>query len=558
MLPSKKIRIGLKLQFAIGAVVFITFIVFSFTSFFIATYRQVLEQKLQEKGIALTQTISQNSQSEYFLWIKNDEKLNGILRGVVGEDDVLPSTVKGQYKELQESGDKDVIYGAFFDEDKKLVTKRTLGGFSVSPARVAKYLNTDHIRTNIIKEKGKKLMLISIPVTYVKEVSSDEELIFEDVIAPAEIGTKSIIGYAVTVLSFNNINEALINIKKYVAIFLSIIAGISMIMISFMVGIALNPINRLLVGIKLITKGNYSHRVIVKRNDELGELAEAFNFMASVIEKSNRELEDYSRELENKVRERTKEIEDIQLQLIQAGKLAAVGELSAGVAHELNNPIGGILGYSQFIVEKIRKNPEEVKNNMSSIEKYLSLIARESQRCKRIIRNLLRFSRASKMEFEPTDVNIVLKESIDIIASQFETKNIKFETSFERDLPLTQSNANQLQQVLTNILINAQKAIGDETDGIIKIASSLRKGRKGELTDFIEIRIQDNGCGIGKQNISKIFDPFFTTRKTGEGTGLGLSLSYGIIKDHGGDIVVESKVSEGATFKILLPVKNTA
>ena len=119
---------------------------------------------------------------------------------------------------------------------------------------------------------------------------------------------------------------------------------------------------------------------------------------------------------------------------------------------------------------------------------------------------------------------------------------------------MTQSNANQLQQVFTNILINAQKAVSDKKNGYIHISSSLKKGKEGEQHDFIEIKIQDNGCGISRENISKIFDPFFTTRKTGEGTGLGLSLSYGIVKDHGGNILVESEPDKGTTFIIILPI----
>ena len=127
----KKIRFGLRLQFALGAVVFITFIVVSFTYFFINTYRQVLEKKLEEKGIALTQTLSQNSQSEYFLWLKNEDKLIGILRGVVGDT-------------------SDVIYGAFFDENKKPVAKRTVGGFMMNPDRITKYLDIEDSRTEVI------------------------------------------------------------------------------------------------------------------------------------------------------------------------------------------------------------------------------------------------------------------------------------------------------------------------------------------------------------------------------------------------------------------------
>ena len=246
------------------------------------------------------------------------------------------------------------------------------------------------------------------------------------------------------------------------------------------------------------------------------------------------------------------DLKEAQAKMVQTSKLAAVGQLAAGVAHELNNPIVGILGYSQYALEKIRgkDSAELTPEDLESYIKYLGYIEHESQRCKVIIQNLLNFARKSTVEMEATNVNQVLLETFTFTAHQLQMNNVQLRHDLADDVPTIRGNPSQLQQIFTNIIMNAEKAM--KGGGTLTVTS--RMDGSGERSGIISISFTDTGCGIPADVIDKIFDPFFTTRKVGEGTGLGLSLSHGIVRNHGGDITVASVVDEGSTFTVVLPV----
>ncbi|MBC7249440.1 MAG: response regulator [Anaerolineae bacterium] len=249
------------------------------------------------------------------------------------------------------------------------------------------------------------------------------------------------------------------------------------------------------------------------------------------------EVKSFSEELEQKVIERTKELKEAQEQLIQSEKLASIGQLAAGVAHELNNPISVMLGFAQAI---LRKMPED-----DPLRKPLSTIEREGLRCKAIIQNLLDFARRNKPALQPVDVNQVLEAACVLIEHQMSLDNIVVTKGYAPDLPRVLADPNQLQQVFVNIIQNAYQAMPD--GGTLRLVTR-------SLGDEVQIIFADTGIGIPPENIKRIFDPFFTTKEVGQGTGLGLSVSYGIVEQHGGTIEVESKVGVGTTFIITLPV----
>ncbi|RLC73961.1 MAG: hypothetical protein DRI52_00840 [Chloroflexi bacterium] len=249
------------------------------------------------------------------------------------------------------------------------------------------------------------------------------------------------------------------------------------------------------------------------------------------------EVKSFSEELEQKVVERTKELQEAQEQLIQSEKLASIGQLAAGVAHELNNPISVMLGFSQAI---LRKLPED-----DPLRKPLATIEREGLRCKGIIQNLLDFARRSKPSLQPTNVNEVLEAACALIEHQISLDNVVVTKGYDPHLPQVLADANQLQQVFVNIIINARDAMPQ--GGTLRLITR-------SLGDEVHIIFSDTGIGIPPENIKRIFDPFFTTKEVGQGTGLGLSVSYGIVEQHGGTIEVKSEVGVGTTFIVKLPV----
>lgn len=287
-------------------------------------------------------------------------------------------------------------------------------------------------------------------------------------------------------------------------------------------------------------------RLEKEREEYLRELKET----KSQLILSNEQLADLNKELEKKVEERTKELKDAQAKLIQSAKMSAVGQLGAGVAHELNNPMGGSLGYTQLILSKINK-PHFKAADFKLCKKYLKYIEKELQRCKSIVENLLTFSRKSRLPFEPLDIRQTMENTLSIMAHQLNLQNIKVSPKFPSDLAKISGNANQLQQVFTNLILNARQAM--PKGGELKITAKNIKEKGEKAPKKISIAFSDTGCGIAKKHLDKIFEPFFTTKTELKATGLGLSISYQIIKDHKGEIEVKSESGKGTAFIVTIP-----
>ena len=236
------------------------------------------------------------------------------------------------------------------------------------------------------------------------------------------------------------------------------------------------------------------------------------------------------------------ELANLQKQLIQSEKLASVGRLAAGVGHEINNPLTGILTYGHFLSKRA--------NEKDFVKEYSEKIVNETMRCRKIIRRLLDFARQTEPEKELADINKIVKNTLAIIANQASLQNVKIDTELNEQLPMIIVDSNQIQEVFTNIILNALDAMPD--GGLLTILNDRAVDGR-----FIEIKFIDTGCGIPTENIDKLFDPFFTTKKVGEGTGLGLSVSYGIIEKHNGAIEVQSEVGKGSTFVVKLPVEES-
>ncbi len=312
-----------------------------------------------------------------------------------------------------------------------------------------------------------------------------------------------------------------------------------LIILHFSTSRIINPLRNMVIATQEIAKGDLNHEVRVNSKDEIGDLADSFNKMTVDLKAANEKLVDWGKTLEKKVEERTKELREAQAHLIQTEKLASLGKLAAGVAHEINNPLGGILIYSHLLLEDIDKESPYYNN--------LERIVKETTRCKEIVKGLLEFARPKEPEMTSSSVNVLLDNSLSLLESQSLFQNIRVEKQYSADLPLVTADNAQLQQVFMNIILNAADAMKGE--GILTLKTSFDADGEYFIIDFT-----DTGPGIREEDKKKIFDPFFTTKEAGHGTGLGLSISYSIVRKHQGTIVVQSELGKGATFTIKLPV----
>jgi PAS domain S-box-containing protein len=235
-----------------------------------------------------------------------------------------------------------------------------------------------------------------------------------------------------------------------------------------------------------------------------------------------------------------------ELQLIQAEKLSSIGVLAAGVAHEINNPLSSVAGYAEALLRRFKEEHLLAEDpRFEDFPKYLQVIVRESYRCKGIIDCLLSFSRKSDGSVSNVNINEVLNEVLELVRYKSNYDNIEIKTSLQSDLPDVLADPTGLRQVCMNLLINAHQAI--KGSGLVEITTRMTPQSK------VMFQIRDNGCGISKDAIDQIWDPFFTTKNVGQGTGLGLAVTYNIIKRLGGDISVESQVGEGSKFTVRMP-----
>ena len=275
------------------------------------------------------------------------------------------------------------------------------------------------------------------------------------------------------------------------------------------------PITHMMSVIKSIKRGNLDERIAVTGEDELAEMGEAFNRMTEIIQR-------------NKAMESN---------LAQQGKMASLGVLSSGVAHEINNPLGVILGYAGYLESKVSEDDPNYQ--------YIHEIKRESKRCKKIVQDLLSYARTPRPTLEPTDINGLLQQIVDFAANHTDMRGIKINTMLASGLPAVELDGDQMRQVAINLILNAGGAMPD--GGNLTVSS--------EAVDPTHVRItfSDSGCGIPAESLEKIFEPFYTTKA--RGTGLGLAITRQIIEQHHGEIHIESSVGGGTRVTVTLPTE---
>ncbi len=321
---------------------------------------------------------------------------------------------------------------------------------------------------------------------------------------------------------------------------LAFIVVISVVLCTIIWNFISTPVSKLAEGMELVAGGNLDHHIDMHQRDEIGELAKAFNSMTDDLKKAKTELVEWGNTLERKVKEKTEAMQRAQEQLIHSEKLASLGRMAAGVAHEINSPLTGIVTFGHLLQKKFPPGTEERED--------IDVIIDQANRCSTIIKGLLGFARSTAAQKKATDITDILAASLNILRNKADFFNIKIVTDFDPNIRLVTADASQLQQVFLNMITNAADAM--EGKGSLTVSS--RMVAEGG-TDFVEAEFRDTGPGMDDETLEKIFEPFFTTKPVGKGTGLGLAVTHGIIQEHGGKIIVHSKIGEGTSFRIRLP-----
>jgi two-component system NtrC family sensor kinase len=362
---------------------------------------------------------------------------------------------------------------------------------------------------------------------------------------------QSVLGVLDIVYSLEEIDRTIrMNVITIAAFSLGFIIFASLCVSFFVHRLVYVPLRDLETGAERLASGNLEQPIPVRSGDEFGQLAASFNAMTAALGNSQVELREWGRTLEQKVEKRTQELRIAEAETARSEKLASVGLLAAGIAHELNNPLTGILTFATLLRKKMPDGSADAED--------LDLVIRETKRCATIIRRLLDFAREKAPEKKFADLNQIIEDTVQIIERPASFRDIEITTDLDRNLPPVWLDADLIKQVIMNMLVNAQHAIKDA--GSITVRTRRCPAPKSPepgmpSVPMVEMAIIDTGCGIPAQNLKRVFDPFFTSKEVGKGTGLGLSVSHGIVKAHGGAIEVESKVGEGSTFSVYLPIE---
>jgi len=530
-----KTSLGIQGKFMLLVTAVIVAAVFTFSWFFIHHERSVITQALLERTKSLATNLAFNSQ--YGVLARDTRGLNKMVTGVVME--------------------KDMLYAMVIDKDGTVIAHSSANMIGKKCSSLGDLAGVVEDTECARCHKGKPdedLLHVIMPVEIVKQQLSREDLLLsgeEATMTPGSArggaGSKvERVGVVAVGVSLLGMEQMMAKAQAIVAMIALAIGCGAVVAVYAMTKAFVIPIQRLAQATVRIASGDLGHTVEVCGNDELAELARSFNSMVMDLRRYHQEVEDYSRTLEERVNERTADLEeanktlrDTQAQLIQASKMAAMGQFGAGVAHELNQPLAGISGYTDLLLLKLDADSAE--------HRYAKKIEDQCTRMTKIVGNLRTFARQSKFEYAEIDINQPIDDAVMLLGEQLRAHNVKLKRELRSGMPKVLADANQLEQVFLNLISNAKDAM-EPSGGTLTIVSRL-----SETTNFVEVLVADTGTGMDAATMTDIFNPFFTTEDVGKGTGLGLSISLGIVEDHGGRIEVHSIRSQGTVFRVSLP-----
>ena len=495
-----------------------------------------------------------------FAWVNIDNLQKLLVNNTVRDLDNLATTIIRMTHHQMLVNDRATVYQMINEvasrpgiERIRMINREGIIVHSTAPEEIGQKLDQQGAHCNLCHKVGKPLIrpplldrsrFFTLPdgkqvMGLAKSVQNDSSCST----AACHVHSEStkVLGVVDIIVSLDVLKADLASYRNRIillTVLLIILLGASLTF--FTLHLVNRPVNELLRHTARLANGQLDCELTPTSSDELGELMRAFQRMTNNLREARNDLEEWGRTLEEKVEERSEELQRMQMQLVHTEKLASLGELVAGIAHEINNPLSGILIFSSLVAKDKRLDP--------ALKGDIETISGEAQRCAGIVKGLLEFAKDYQPEMIACDINQVLIDSLRLVECQSVFQNVTIIRQLDCHLPVIMADQNQLKQVFINIFINAGQAMQELKQAELEIITTADEAVGG----CVVVRISDSGGGVPEEQLCKLFDPFFTTKGTG-GTGLGLSVSYGIIQAHGGTITADSTLGVGTTFIIRVP-----
>ncbi|MFH1459559.1 MAG: ATP-binding protein [Candidatus Omnitrophota bacterium] len=532
----KKITFGLRRKLYLASML-VTIIGAVIVCWYVITYyRVIITEDLEKRAITLAKNLAHECIGPIIL--KDENTLLSLVNRILKE--------------------RDIIYTAIYDKDGNILVQG--GPFNIEniPQSVKKKSLITHVNLvqKYLSAKENLIYDISVPLhtegslenNDSEDKSIDEESLFFTGEGKESFSVK--VGLARIGISFKNSNQSIIIHRNKIIFINLVLYCIFLILMHFIVNSILMPISLLLKGTQKIGAGDLNYKVRIKSSDEIGQLADSFNKMVDNLNISTTSIENLNKEImerkfaEEKLKEAYQELKEAQQQLLQSSKLSAMGQMAAGISHELNQPLTGIKGFAQILAMDLGKDSPYLTDVNNIIE--------QANRMDSIIQNVRFFARKSEFKLEKLNVNDPIKNAVNLLQEQLKIHSIELISELDPDLPQIYGDNNQLQQIFLNLVTNGRDAI--EMAHKSEPGKIIIKSQQCKEDKYILVTFEDNGCGIHKENLENIFNPFFTTKAPNGGMGLGLSIVYRIAENHKAIIDVESEQGEFTIFKIIFPV----